>query len=86
MRFVEGVHKKCIHEGLDLDWCDCTEDIRQECNVQLPTPEEWTAMHGSEVELTPEEIAAHAKEMASQPWWNLFVAEQEGSIRSREDE
>lgn len=50
MRIIEGVVRKCVHEGLDLDWCDCPEDVRQELNVQLPTPEEWLEMHGEEDE------------------------------------
>lgn len=48
VRVIDGVIHKCIHEGLDLGWCDCTDDVRQEYNVQLPTPEEWEELHGEE--------------------------------------
>lgn len=27
---------KCIHEALDLDYCDCSEETRLDCNVKLP--------------------------------------------------
>lgn len=31
---------KCIHEALDLDWCNCPEEVRLDCCVKLPRPEE----------------------------------------------
>ena len=31
---------KCIHEALDLDYCDCSEEIRLDCEVKLPKLEE----------------------------------------------
>lgn len=31
---------KCICEALDLDYCDCSEEIRLKCNVKLPRLEE----------------------------------------------
>lgn len=27
---------KCICEALDLDFCSCSDDVREECNVKLP--------------------------------------------------
>lgn len=33
----DTVHK-CIHEALDLSWCDCSEETRIELNVKLPYP------------------------------------------------
>jgi hypothetical protein len=87
MRVIDGVVTKCIHEGLDLDWCDCSQDVRQRCNVQLPTPEEWEELHGDEPdEWVDQALSLHAESMRAQPWWGLFVAEQEGLISSGEGE
>lgn len=32
---------KCIHEALDLDWCDYPLDVRLYYNVKLPTSEDY---------------------------------------------
>lgn len=34
------ITQRCIHQALDLDWCDCPEDVRAECGVTLPHPED----------------------------------------------
>lgn len=83
VRVINGVVHKCIHEGLDLGWCDCTEDIRQECNVQLPTPDEWDELHGDENDEFADALMQHAGSLAAQPWWDFFVARQE-SLRKEE--
>lgn len=43
MRFdpETGTTYKCIHEALDLDWCDCSDEERELYNVKLPKPEDW---------------------------------------------
>lgn len=38
MKIEENTFHKCIHEGLDLSWCDCEDSIREELNVKLPKP------------------------------------------------
>jgi len=40
VKIVDNTHMKCIHEALDLDWCDCSEEIRVEYCVKLPKPKE----------------------------------------------
>ena len=50
MAIVEGnTVKKCIHEALDLDWCECDDAIRAELHVQLPRPGELWLPGGREV-------------------------------------
>lgn len=37
MSKIEGnTVMKCICEALDLDYCDCSDEIREELNVKLP--------------------------------------------------
>ena len=38
MRVEGNVVHKCIHEAMDLWWCDCDEETRIQCNVTLPPP------------------------------------------------
>lgn len=36
MKMIDGTVFKCIHEALDLDWCDCSDEVRAEFDVKLP--------------------------------------------------
>lgn len=38
MRSDGNTVHKCIHEALDMSWCDCSDTVRQELNVTLPRP------------------------------------------------
>lgn len=38
MRIEDNTVHKCIHEAMDLAWCDCTNETRKDLNVTLPKP------------------------------------------------
>lgn len=40
---------KCIHEALDLDYCDCSEEIRLQYNVKLPRLEELEELEDQDI-------------------------------------
>jgi hypothetical protein len=40
MRVDGNTVHKCIHEALDYSWCDCSDETREDLQVNLPKPDE----------------------------------------------